>query len=369
VESLLSREGAFLLGNWLLLGLMFAILWGTVWPTLSKELLGHTVAVEKPYFNRVFAPLGLALLFLAGAGPLLPWRRATWHGVWRALQKPLMLALVAAPLLWYAARWSVPATLAFTFCVFVSLAVGYEIWRGVRARRSIAGEAPLESLFNLYGKNRRRYGGYTVHLGLVLFAIGLTGSNIFKIELEPIQLKPGEEMRIGEYTLVFENFARPALPAPEKLSDVAAKMIVKRNGQTLKNRDGSDFALYPNIDTYKNASATADAAMAGQEPQSARRPAIMSTAAHDLYLALIGYDLQTKTATIKAYLNPLVMWIWVSTLFFIGGTLISIWPDRKAAPSAVRVRAAQVSPAVASPSAHPAPSARPAPAAASRPAR
>lgn len=201
-----------------------------------------------------------------------------------------------------------------------------------------------------------------MHLGLTLFVIGITGSNVFKIELEPLQLKPGEEMQIGEYTLLFKGFAQPEKLAKEKLSDVAAQMIIKRNGKVLKNRDGSDVTLYPNIDTYKNASAVSEEAMAGQEPQTARRPAIMSNAAHDLYLALIGYDLQTNTATIKAYLNPLVMWIWISTLFFIGGTMISMWPDRKKAPSLVRAEAVTKAKSAAAPS-----SARPVATTASRP--
>jgi hypothetical protein len=139
--------------------------------------------------------------------------------------------------------------------------------------------------------------------------------------------------RISEYALRFDGLQEPRKEdlAPEKSQEVVAKMVVLRNGQPLRNRDGSEFALYPSIDTFISGAAADPEARAGQEPQTARRPAVMTNLSHDLYLALAGYDANENTASVKAYLNPLVMWVWISSLFFIGGTAISLLPDRRRA--------------------------------------
>ncbi len=333
-ESPLSREGAFLLNNWILLGAAFAVLWGTVYPSVSEAVVGQQISVGAPYFNRVMIPLGLVLLALTGIGPLMAWRRTSLRSLGRVLRVPILVALAVAPLLYALGQWHTGAGTAFCLAAFVVLAIGGEFARGARARHSMTGEAHGTALLNLLRKNRQRYGGYIVHLGIVTLFVGAAG-NAFKIETEPIEMKPGQTMKVGEYTLRFDGLQKPAVLPREKQEEVAAKMMVERDGQPLRGRDGQPYAMYPTIDVFKSANAGDPEAMAGQAPQTARRPEIMSNLAHDLYLALTGYDPDKGTATVKAYLNPLVMWIWISALFFIGGTMISLWPDRARTAGAI----------------------------------
>jgi cytochrome c-type biogenesis protein CcmF len=338
-ESPLSREGAFLLNNWILMGATFAVLWGTVYPSISEAITGAQRSVGAPYFNKVMVPLGLILLALTGIG--------TADGVaTHVAAQPVASTQIShsgrnsvAPLFYALSLWQTGAVTAFCLSVFVVTAIGGEFVRGARARHSMTGESHGQAFVNLLLKNRQRYGGYIVHLGIVTLFVGAAG-NAFKIETEPIDLKIGETMpvrqvggngRISEYSLRFDGLQKPATLAPEKSQEVAAKMVVLRNGQPLRNRDGSEFALYPAIDTFRTGAAADPEARAGQEPQTARRPAVMTNLSHDLYLALAGYDANQNTASVKAYLNPLVMWVWISSLFFIGGTAISLLPDRRRA--------------------------------------
>ena len=331
-ESPLSREGAFVLNNWILLGAAFAVLWGTIFPAISEAVSGQTVSVGAPYFNRVMVPLGLVLLALTGIGPLMAWRRSSPKSLLRVAKVPLLAALVAAPILWVISRWHTGAGTSFTLAVFVVFAIGSEFVRGARARSSMTGESFGQGFINLLLKNKKRYGGYIVHLGIVIMFIGITGSSAFKIETEPIKLKPGDTMRVGEYTLHFDGLVRPAQLSQEKEKEVLAAMRVMHGNQSVAD-------LHPSVDFFKAIGNDDPEARAGQPPQQARRPAIYSNAANDLYLALIEFDEKENTATIKAYLNPLVMWIWISTLFFIGGTLLSVLPERRRSRAVVTANA------------------------------
>ncbi|MDF2440963.1 MAG: cytochrome c-type biosis protein CcmF, partial [Abditibacteriota bacterium] len=335
IESPLSREGAFLLNNWILLGAAFAVLWGTVFPALSEALASQKVSVGAPYFNRVMVPLGLLLLALTGVGPLMAWRKTSWSSLFRTFRWPLAIAIVAAPGLWALSQWSTGAATAFCLGAFVTAAILSEFIRGTRARSSMTGEDAGLSLINLVMKNKARYGGYIVHLGIVMMFVGFAGS-AWKIETDPIGLKNGETMKVGEYTLKYVGLVKPPELPPEKQEEVHAKMEVWRNGQPLKDRQGNNYALHPWIDVFKAQGIVQDEARAGQPPQTARRPEIMSNLAHDLYLVLDSYDMETGNVSIKAYLNPLVMWVWISTLFFLAGTIIAILPDRRRAHQEVR---------------------------------
>ncbi len=327
LESPFSREGAFMLNNWILLGATFAVLWGTVYPAISQAINGTTVSVGAPYFNRVMVPLGLILLALTGIGPLMAWRKTSAASLLRVLKWPILAGVVASPLLWVLSQWETGAATAFCLAVFVVFAIGGEFVRGTRARRKMTGEATGTAFVNLIGRNKARYGGYIVHLGIVTLMVGAAG-NAFKIETEPITLKKGDIMpirdsnRISEYALRFEGLARPEIIDKGQEDEVAAIMTVLKNGKAVAQ-------MSPHVDFFKAVGNDAPEARAGQPPQQARRPAIMVTPAHDLYLALTDYDPKANTAMIKAYLNPLVMWIWVSCLFFIGGTTLSLLPDRK----------------------------------------
>ena len=327
IDNPLSREGVFMLNNWLLLGATFAVLLGTVYPTLSEAIGGNRVVVEQPYFNAIMAPIGLALLALTGIGPLLPWRNATWKSVWKAVKFPFLWALAFAPLLWYLGQWRTGAATAFTLAFFVFLAIGLEFWRGIRTLMVKRGDNVLDASANLMSFNPARYGGYIVHIGVAIMFIGLTGSSVFKIEKPPITLKPGETMPLGEYTLKFETLARPE-KLPDNLKDqiVALVSVTDAKGNLVTPKDRP---MDPRIDVFKAASEENAEAMAGQKAQQAARPSILSSPANDIYLVMTDADTKDGSATIKTYLNPLVMWIWISVGFYVLGTIIAMLPARR----------------------------------------
>lgn len=328
IESTLSREAGILAGNCLLLASALAVLFGTIYPTIYEALVGTKTVVEQSYFNRALPPLGLLLLALAGIGPLMGWQKSTPLQALRAVKKPLWFAVFAipvciSPLLYYLGQWHTGAATAFLLGAFLFGAMMQELWFSAQA--------------GTLWRNRRRTGGYIVHLGLMVLFVGLTGSSVFKTELEPRDLKVGDTLPIGEYTLRFDGFLRPTELAPNKKSDVATKISILRHGQPVTDRTGNAVFLTPNVDIYKAAGSTDPEAMAGQPEQTARRPAILSTLSNDLYLALIGYDMNKGVATIKAYLNPLVAWIWIAVGFFILGSLVCLLPDKVFAPRAVEL--------------------------------
>jgi cytochrome c biogenesis factor len=242
----------------------------------------------------------------------------------------IAIPVFVAPLLYFLGRWSTGAATTFLLVAFLIGAVGSEFYRGAKARQRATNENFFSALLSLPLQNHRRYGGYIAHLGLAIFFVGLTGSSVFKIELEPRDLKIGESMPIGEYMLRFDGFRRPDPMPPQLKSDVATQITLFKNGEPLLDRKGQPVFLLPNIEIFKSAGEEDPNAMAGQNEQTARRPAILSTPGHDLYLALIGYDIEKNEATIKAYLNPLVMWIWIAVGLFIIGALIGLLPERAA---------------------------------------
>lgn len=325
IENALSREGAFMLNNWLLLGGTFAVLWGTVFPTLSDALGNGRVAVGREYFDTVMAPIGLLLLALTGVGPLMAWRRTTWPAIWKAVKLPVLWALAFSPLLWWLASNHTGAATAFVLAVFVTVAITSEFWRGIKARRKAKSEPFSDAAINLIAFNTPRYGGYIVHLGVVMMFVGFTGSSVFNTELPPKTILKGESFTIGgEYRIRFDGLARP-LVMPDNLNDqvVAIVTVFDMKGNQITP---PDRPLYPKIDIFKN---TESVDAQGQEMDQARRPAIRSTPANDLYLVLDGFDMKKKEATIKAYLNPLVMWIWISVGFYVVGTCIAMIPNRR----------------------------------------
>lgn len=329
-ESPWSREGAFLLNNWLLVAAAAAVLWGTVLPTISQELAGQKITVGPPYFNRVMAPLGLVWLALIGIGPLLSWRRTAAADVWRGVRVPLLCAVVVSPLLLVLSHWHTGAATAFVLAAFATCVLVGQFCRGALAHRATTGESIGLSLAHTILQNRHRYGGYLVHLGVVLMFVGLTGSTVFKIETETIQARPGETIQVGEYTLVYKRLVEPEKLDAGREREVAAEVEVTRAGRKVTR-------LYPTMDFYKAAGAGQDDS--NGQPQIGRRPAIMSNPAHDLYLALTSFDDKKGTAEIKAYLNPLVMWIWISMGFFVGGTVLAMLPERRKVQEPVAVKA------------------------------
>jgi cytochrome c-type biogenesis protein CcmF len=304
VESFLSREAAFLFNNLILVGIAFAVFWGTVFPVLSEWVRGVKITVGPPFFNRVNAPLGIALLFLAGVGPAIAWRRASPRNLRRAFTGPVGAALAAAVALAVARVPLGYAWTTFVLGVFVIGTVVQEFWRGMRARQAMLHESAPRALSRLVGKNRRRYGGYLVHVGIVSIFVGIAASSAFRVEAQQT-LKAGEEMDAGKFRLRYE-----AITSNEDshMSRLSAVVSVWRDGRQIAT-------LLPEKRFYK------------KPKQPTTEVAMRSTLTEDLYLVLGSYDAPTGLATIQAYVNPLVAWLWIGGFIMGFGTLVTMWPS------------------------------------------
>jgi cytochrome c-type biogenesis protein CcmF len=304
VESFLSREAAFLFNNLVLVGIAFAVFWGTVFPVLSEWVRGVKITVGPPFFNRVNAPLGLFLLFLAGVGPVIAWRRASPPNLRRAFVGPVAAAVVAAIALLVARIPPGWAWTTFVLGVFVLATIAQEFWRGMRARQAMLHESAPRALGRLVGKNRRRYGGYLVHVGVVAIFVGIAASSAFRVEAQQT-LRAGEEMQAGRYRLRFERI-RTAEDA--HVATVAAVVSVWRGDERIAT-------LEPEKRLYKRP----------QQPTT--EVALRSTLREDLYLVLGSYDPPSGVVTIQAYVNPLVAWLWIGGIVMGLGTLVTMWPS------------------------------------------
>ncbi|HBY95617.1 MAG: heme lyase CcmF/NrfE family subunit [Ardenticatenaceae bacterium] len=320
LDSLVSRESAFLLNNIVFLGLWFAIFWGTIYPIVSEGLTGTKIFVGPPYFNQVAGPIILLMLALMGVAPLLPWRRASRQHLLRNLVPPLVVALVVVAGLVLAGYQKFWVLVALGIAAFVAAGHVMEFWRGVRAQRQRAHQNPFTALSELIGRNRRRYGGYIIHLGVVFMVIGIVGSNFYKIEKD-VTVKPGESFTIGTYqveTLPLrgaQNAIKQSVIAPVQLS---------RNGTSLGE-------LNPGIDFHFKVPG-------GQRETEV---AVRSTPVEDFYIVLAGVN-DDNTVTFKIFINPLVFWLWVGGVILVAGTWVAFWPDPREERILERVRAREL---------------------------
>lgn len=305
-ESPISREGGFLLNNLLFLSATFAIFWGTMFPVISEAITGSKVTVGPPFFNSVMIPIGLLLLFLTGVGPLLAWRRTSGRSLKRHFTASSIFGLLCGISTFALGIRHFYSLVSFSLCGFVIGTILTEFHRGAKARGSSSGEFYLVALWNLIGRNRRRYGGYIVHFGVVLLFIGFTG-NAFNKESEA-GLKYGETMDIGSYHLVYEGYKENQNPLTVVIQ---TQLGVYQNGKRLGT-------LWPEQHIYYKR----------KDQQRTTEVAIRSTLQEDLYVLYEGQN-QDDMAFFRAYVNPLVMWVWIGAYILTFGTIVTMWPDRK----------------------------------------
>ena len=321
LESLASRESSFLFNNLLLLVSCFTVLWGTLFPILSEWVEGHKITVGPPFFNRVNVPIAILLLVLTAVGPLLAWRKTSYDSLKRNFGIPTALAVLTAIGLMIGGLrpWNDIAyfysLMTFSLAVLVAATVVSEFWRGARVIRGHTGQSLPAAALQLTRRNTRRYGGYLVHLGVIIIAIGLAGA-AFNQEKEQ-ELGNGDSMSIGSYTLTCRSFTQDD---NKNYESEWAIIDVSQNGRYLAT-------LYPERRFYK-ASQQASTIVANR-----------STLKEDLYLVYSGRNNDSDKPIIKAHINPLVGWIWAGVLVIVFGTLIAL------TPSAVPVRIARVVPA------------------------
>jgi cytochrome c-type biogenesis protein CcmF len=292
-----------LLNNWVLVGLAFATFWGTVFPVLSEWVRGVKITVGPPFFNKVNGPLGILLLFLTGVGPIIAWRRASFKSLRRNFTTPLLVGLFSGVAFFVLGYRNYYAITMLSLSGFVLGTIFSEYIRGARTRQAILHESAPQALGRLVSKNPRRYGGYIVHVGVVLIVVGVAGSSFFKIERQ-ISLQPGGTVEAGRYQLQYKGIVDR--DDPHIFSQVA-ELAVSFDGQPLA-------AMHPEKRFYK------------RQQQPATEVAIRPTLRDDLYVVLGGYDEASGLATFQIFVNPLQSWLWIGGILLILGACVTMMP-------------------------------------------
>jgi cytochrome c-type biogenesis protein CcmF len=308
LDSFLSRESAFLFNNLVLVGGAFAVLWGTIFPVLSEWVTGSKITVGPPFFNAVMIPIGLLLLLLTGIGPMVAWRKTTPEQLRKHFLFPVAALILASGLCWLLVSRQVYVVLSLSLCAFVLATIVLEYRRGIAARMRTLKEDAFTAFLRLLSGNKRRYGGYVVHFGIVLLFVGFTGS-AFKVE-DDLQLKVGEEKSIGRYALRYDKLTSKSDSHKEQ---VFAEITVRKNGEPFGTMRPSRVFFRAKVE--------------GEPAQPYTNVAINRSMREDLYLALLSFDPDNETAIVKAVVNPLVQFIWIGGLFLILGTIIVMSPS------------------------------------------
>lgn len=303
IESISSREAGFLFNNLLLTAMAFAIFWGTTFVLFSELFWGTRISVGPPFFNRVVGPLLLIMVALMAVGPLLSWRRTEWPLLLRNIRWPLAGGLLVSGLglLLLDRPW---AACAFGIVAVAFLVTVQEFWRGITARRRNAREHPLVAAWQLLRRNNRRYGGYLVHLAMLLVGVGIIASNAFQVERQFV-LRPSERGQIGPYTVVYRGLQDRRTADAEIVSAVVDVYRGERFAGTVE----SHRYFYRNY-----------------EDQPTARMGIMLVGMDDVYVVLDRWQ-DDGTASLRVYINPLVIWIWIGAAVFVLGTLTLFWPQ------------------------------------------
>ena len=308
LDSMVSRESSFLFNNLILLAFCFAVLWGTLFPVISEAFTGNKISVGPPFFNKVNIPIGLFLLFLTGVGPLLAWRRTSLDSLRRNFGVPVIGGALSGIVFYALGYRDLYALVCLILCVFVTLTIFTEFFRGMRVIRSRTGMNWFSSFTELSMRNTRRYGGYVIHLGIVFIFVGLAGA-AFKQDTQAA-MHPGDQMAIGPYRLICQEFE--TRPGPNFQAE-RATIEVEHNGKSL-------MMLYPERRFF-----------ASGNGETGTMVAIYSTIREDLYVVYAGRDPQSNAPIIHAYLNPLVKWIWIGGLVVGIGTVLAILPNQRTA--------------------------------------
>src|SRR5262245_15231381 len=305
LDSWASREAAFLVNNWILLFSAFFVLFATMFPTLSEAVTGERITVGPPFFNKWMLPIGLTLLFLTGIGPLLAWRKSSTKNLMQQFLWPAAACLVtlAATTAFGIRLWV--SGLCFALCAFVSATIIQEFVRGANVRRGATGTDILTALIGLVARNKRRYGGYIVHVGVVLIFFGFAGET-FKLE-EEVALKPGQQVTVGRYTLRHDVMK---VAEDDQKQMVTAYISVFEGGRQIDT-------LYPSKWFYRK-----------HEGQPTTETAIRRRPNEDLYVVLAKPEIETQTAFLQINVNPLVNWVWFGFGIIALGTGIALLPER-----------------------------------------
>ncbi|WKZ50499.1 MAG: heme lyase CcmF/NrfE family subunit [Anaerolineales bacterium] len=318
MKSMLSREALFLLNNLLFMSVLVVCFWGVIFPLISELATGQKVTVGPPFYERANAPIFAALMLLMGIAPLSAWGNSTLKTLGHALWKPALAALVITAAIFAFYTRNIIALIGFFLVALVILVTLYEFWRGTRARQRAQGENFFAALARLTGRNRRRYGGYIIHISMMLMAVGILGIEIFQAETQGA-LQTGQALELQGYKMVYKDIAQ--------WDDASTGVNHTRAVVEIYKGNRAVAELYPRTDYFYEAQ------------QNMTIPGLRSTMDDDVYVILVDWEPASAFgATFKLYVNPLVNWLWLGSLMFFFGIVIAAWPDREPETASVRER-------------------------------
>jgi cytochrome c-type biogenesis protein CcmF len=317
MKSLLSREALFLLNNLLFISILVVCFWGVIRPLISELLTNEKVTMGPPYYEKASGPLFAALIFVMGIAPLSAWGHSTMKTLGRALWKPTLLAVVITVLIYFTYTHNPYAIIGFFLVAFTVLITLYEYGRGIYARMRGQDENMLLAFWNLTARNRRRYGGYIVHLSIMLMAIGILGIELFQVETQGT-LAIGDSLQLSGYTIKYREVASwDDKPAGVNYTRAVVD-VYDQKGNFLGN-------LHPRKDYYYDS----------EQPMTI--PGQLASMKDELYVLLIDWEpISQAGTTFKIFVNPLVNWLWLGSFLFLAGIIVAAWPDRDPEPVTVR---------------------------------
>jgi cytochrome c-type biogenesis protein CcmF len=320
IDSIASRETAFLANNWLFTGITFATLWGTVFPMFSEILTGNRISVNAPWFNKVNGPLFILLLLLMGVGPLLGWRRTSTAALIKQFTWPLVATAIFAVVFGIYSPQPYPIA-GLSVCVLVTATIIQEFVRGVLARRTTTGENPVVALAQLFRRNGQRYGGYLVHLGIVMMGVAIVGNGFYQSTTN-VTLAVNESVELAGYTLTYRGIEQAR----------ASNHTQYTTNVALQDHRGRDLGiLHAKRNVYDK-----------NEDMVTSEVGLKMRAGEDIYVLLNGWEGSGQTATFTIYINPLTVWLWIGGIVLVVGTLIALWPQPVRRPETVTMPASQV---------------------------
>jgi cytochrome c-type biogenesis protein CcmF len=319
LDSWASREAAFLVNNWILLFSAFFILFATMFPTLSEAVRGQRLTVGPPFFNMWMRPIGLALLVLTGIAPLLAWKKSTISNLVHQFTWPVaaMMVTAAAVAALGIRVWS--SGICFALCAFVGTTILQEFVRGAQVRRGASGSDIFTALVGLVARQQRRYGGYIVHVGIVLMFLGFAGQG-YKLE-ENMKLNPGDKGTVGRFTVRHDSIS---VTSDDQKQMITGHVTVFQGDKMIAEMTPARWFF------------------AKHEDQPTTEVAIRRAAGEDVYIVLAAYEVGTQNATYAVTINPLVNWIWLGFGVLAIGTGIALLPERAFALAGARVPDAAV---------------------------
>jgi cytochrome c-type biogenesis protein CcmF len=308
LASIFSRESMFLVNNLLFMGILVICFWGVLFPLISEIFTGQKITIGAPFYKSATGPLWLLIVLLMGVAPLSAWGASSYRSIGRAIWKPVLVSLIglaAAYLLGVRSPVALLAFWVFTATICITL---YEYGRSTLARAKITGENLPAAFWRLGAKNHRRYGGYIIHLGVVLMALGVIGIEMYQTQTQGT-IKPGESLKLDGYEVRFVNLTET--DTADNVNVARAIVDVYQDGRKIDE-------LQPRRDYYYDS----------DQPMTI--PGLHSTLEGDLYIILVDWQpISTDGATFKVFHNPLVNWLWLGGIVFLLGSIIAMTPDQE----------------------------------------